>query len=96
MARVGTFRTKTRYKLKKERSEKGKLGLTKLFQTFKVGDKVHLVIDSAVHKGMYFPRFHGRTGEVVGKKKICYQVKINDGGKDKILISHPVHLKLAK
>ncbi|MBT3304339.1 50S ribosomal protein L21e [Candidatus Woesearchaeota archaeon] len=89
----GTFRTKTRYKMKKERREKGKISISRFFQVFKLGEKVHLCVEPAVQKGMYFPRFLGKTGEIVGKKKICYEVKIKDGNKEKILVSHPVHLK---
>lgn len=97
MARnIGTFRTKTRYKFKKERRDKGKISLSKLFQEFKVGDKVNLSVESAVQKGMYFPRFYGKTGIVVGKRGACYEVKIKDMNKEKVLISHPVHLKLVK
>ncbi|MBW3019965.1 50S ribosomal protein L21e [Candidatus Woesearchaeota archaeon] len=97
MARnIGTFRTKTRYKFKKERREKGKISLSKFFQKFNIGDKVCLSVESAIQKGMYHPRFYGRIGEVVGKKKICYEIKIKDGGKEKILVSHPVHLKPVK
>lgn len=89
----GTFRTKTRYKLKKERRDKGKISISRFFQVFKIGDKVNLCVEPAVQKGMYFPRFLGLTGEIVGKKKTCYEVKIKDGNKEKILVSHPVHLK---
>tara|TARA_Y100000310_G_scaffold21263_1_gene20555 strand:- start:1779 stop:2072 length:294 start_codon:yes stop_codon:yes gene_type:complete len=92
---IGTFRTKTRYKLKKEPGMHGKLSISRYFQHFKEGEKVHLIIESSVHKGMYFPRFMGRTGIIKGKKGKCYQVEITDGGKKKILISHPIHLKRA-
>jgi len=92
----GTFRTKTRYKFKKERRDKGKITLGRLFREFNVGDKVYLSVESAVQKGMYFPRFYGKTGEIVGKRGSCYEVKIKDMNKMKILISHPVHLKPVK
>lgn len=93
MRNIGTFRTKSRYKFKKEPRDKGKLNLTRFFQTFEIGEKVHLGVEPSYHKGMYFPRFLGKTGEVVGKKKRCYEVKVIDGNKEKILIVHPIHLK---
>jgi len=97
MARnIGTFRTKTRYKLQKERRNKGKIRISDYFQVFKIGEKVHLVAEPAVQKGMYFPRFYGKTGEIVGKKRVCYEVKIKDINKEKILIVHPVHLRKVK
>jgi len=42
---------------------------------------------------MYFPRFHGKVGTVVGKQGKCYQVKIKDVQMLKIVLAHPVHLK---
>lgn len=92
----GTFRTRTRQKFKKDRRRKGKISMTRLFQEFNIGDKVNLSVESAVQKGMYFPRFYGKTGIIVGKRGACYEVEIKDMNKKKILISHPVHLKLIK
>lgn len=82
--------------MSKSRGEQGKIGLSRFFAEFKIGDRVHLGVEPAYQKGMYFPRFMGRVGEVVGKKKSCYEIKIKDGGKEKILVSHPVHLKKAQ
>jgi len=80
MARnIGTFRTKTRHKMSKGKREKGKISISKYFQVFKDGDRVHLNAEPAVQKGMYFPRFMGRTGVIVGKKKVCYEVMIKVG-----------------
>ena len=90
--RVGGFRRKTRYKLQKPLRQKGKISFSKYFQEFKQGAKVKLKADPTVHKGMYFPRFHGKTGEIVGQNGDCYKVKIMDGRKQKELIVHPVHL----
>jgi large subunit ribosomal protein L21e len=91
--RVGGLRRKTRYKLKKELRQRGKLSLRKYFQSFAVGDKVYLAAEPAVQKGMYHPRFFGKAGTVEGKRGACYQVAISDGGKQKTLLVHPVHLK---
>ncbi len=91
--RIGGFRRKTKHKLKKNIRRRGKISLSKYFQTFKIGDKVLLSAEPAVQKGMYFPRYHGRIGIVKGNAGGCYQVNIKDGKKDKTLIVHPVHLK---
>ena len=91
--RIGTGRRKTRHKLKKSFKEKGKIPLSIYFQELKEGDKVALVANSGVSKGMYFPRFHGRVAKVVGKKGFCYQVSIIDGKKEKLFNVHPIHLK---
>ncbi|MCX8147318.1 MAG: 50S ribosomal protein L21e, partial [Candidatus Woesearchaeota archaeon] len=60
---------------------------------FKEGDKVMLDANPSVHRGMYFPRFHGKCGVIKGRRGFCYEVLINDLGKEKILIIHPIHLK---
>jgi len=91
--RVGGFRSRTRHKLKKNVRERGKLSLTRFFQVFKAGEKVVLSAEPAYQKGMYFPRFHGRMGTISKKLATCYEVKIKDQDKAKILIVHPVHLK---
>jgi large subunit ribosomal protein L21e len=54
---------------------------------------VYLNAEPAIQKGFYHPRFFGKAGVVTGKRGVCYQIKIQDGGKDKTVISHPVHLK---
>jgi large subunit ribosomal protein L21e len=91
--RVGGFRRKTRGKLSKRSGQKGKISLTNYFQKFNKGDIVSLVAEPAVQKGMYFPRFHGKRGTVKGTSGECYKVSITDGGKEKIMVVHPVHLK---
>ena len=91
--RIGGLRRKTRYKFTKEKREKGKISITRYFQVFDVGDRVYLSVEPAVQKGMYYPRFMGKAGIIKGKRGKCYEVTINDIGKDKTLIVHPVHLK---
>jgi len=91
--RIGGIRRKTRYKLRKEKRGKGKISITNYFQSFKIGDRVHLGVESAVQKGMYHPRFMGKSGVIKGSRGKCYEVSINDFGKEKKLIVHPVHLK---
>ncbi len=91
--RIGTFRRNSRYKLRKSITEKGKISLTRFLQKFENGERVILKAEPAVQKGMYFPRFHGRSGIVQGMKGRCYEVKIKDLKKEKIVVVHPVHLK---
>ena len=91
--RIGGFRRKTRSKLKKTPRTKGKISLSKFMQEFKMNDKVVLHADSGYQKGMYLPRFHGKSGTIVHKRGACYLIRIKDGGKVKDLIVHPVHLK---
>ena len=93
--RIGGLRRKTRYKFRKEKRSKGKISITRYFQSFDTGNRVYLSLESAVQKGMYHPRFMGKSGIITGKRGKCYEVAINDLGKAKTLIVHPVHLKRA-
>ncbi len=90
---MGGFRRKTRHKLTKPLREKGKVTITRLLRKFKVGDRVTLVLEPAVSKGVFNPRFQGQAGVVKSKKGECYEVEINDSGKRKSLTIHPVHLR---
>lgn len=57
------------------------------------GDLAILNAESAVQKNLYHARFHGITGLVTGKRGACYELQVQDGGKQKMLIVHPIHLK---
>lgn len=91
--RIGGIRRKTRHKLRKEKRSRGKISLFNYFQSFNAGDKVSLYAESAVQKGMYHPRFMGKSGVIRSRRGNCYEVLISDGSKEKTLIVHPVHLK---
>ena len=93
MQRIGGFRRKTRRKLTKGVRQKGKISIRKFFQKFTEGERVYLVAEPAHQKGMYLPRFHGKSGVVVGNQGTNYYIQIKDGNKPKKLLVHPVHLK---
>lgn len=94
--RVGGMRRKTRQKLRKSVSSRGKMSLRRFLQTFELGDKVKLNAEPAYQKGMYHPRFYGKIGTVTKKMGRCYEVQINDFTKKKIVVVHPVHLLAEK
>jgi large subunit ribosomal protein L21e len=93
VTRMGGSRRKTRSKLKKSIANRGKLSITAFLQEFKDGDKVVLKADPSYQKGMYFPRFHGKVGVVMGRRGDSYKVDIKDFRRHKTLFVHPVHLK---
>ena len=74
---------------------KGKISTARYLQPFNEGDKVQLSAEPAVHKGVYFRRFHGKTGTVAKKRGSCYEVDIKDLNMIKRVIVHPIHLKKA-
>ncbi len=91
--RIGGTRRKKRNIFRKANREKGKISLSRYLQDFKIGEKVKLSIEPAIQNGMYHPRFYGRNGIVKYRQGKCYGVVISDGGKQKTLIVHPVHLQ---
>lgn len=97
MKRIGGMRRKTRCKLTKSVKTRGKMSLKSYFQELNTGDKVVLLNNPTHQKGMFFRRFYGLIGTVIGKtgekRDSCYNVEIKDNGKKKTVIAHPIHLK---
>jgi len=93
MAHHNGPRKKTRYKLKKEIRRRGIVPVTSLIQRFDIGQKVHVVVEPSIQKGMPHRRFHGMTGTIVGQRGRAWLLSIRDGGKEKIVIARPQHLK---
>ena len=91
--RIGGSRRKTRHKLAKTVRYRGKVSLARYFEKFNPGDKVCLAAEPSVHEGLYYPRFHGKAGVVLGKRGKCYEVMIKDVTMKKTVVVHPVHLK---
>ncbi|MEB3786922.1 MAG: 50S ribosomal protein L21e [Desulfurococcales archaeon] len=90
------FRHRTRKLLKKHTRERGGVPpISLLLHEYNTGDKVHVIINPAIHKGMPHRRYHGKTGVVVGKRGKAYLVKLSLGKKEKILIVRPEHLRPA-
>ena len=91
--RTGGSRRKTRSKLSKNVRDKGKIKIRDYLQKFDINEKVALVAEPAVQTGMHHPRFQGRIGVVIGKQGNVYEVQLKDGGLDKKLLVHPIHLR---
>lgn len=78
---------------KKHVRERGKISISRYFANFSVGDKVLLDAEPSLQKNLYHQRFHGKQGVVSAKRGSCYTVTVKDGGKQKLLIVHPIHLR---
>jgi large subunit ribosomal protein L21e len=92
MAHHHGMKKKTRYKLSKTIRARGISPVVRAIQEFQPGDKVHVLIDPSIHKGMPHPRFHGRTGEVIGTRGRAFVLKVTDGDATKTIIALPEHL----
>ena len=89
-------RTKTRTLLQKKPRARELSPITRGFQSFEDGEKVNIIIDPSVHKGMPFSRFHGLTGVVIGQRGAAFEVSVKDGNKTKIVVARPEHLVKTK
>ncbi len=91
--RKGGSRHRSRNIFKKHFKQRGKISLSRYFTKFGVGDKAVLNAEPAIQDGLYHVRFHGKIGTITGQCGESYTIKIRDGGKEKVLYVHPVHLK---
>jgi len=69
--------------------------ISRSLQTYELGDKVIISIESSLQKGMPHIKFQGKIGIVAEKRGRSYVVEIQDGDKTKTLTARPEHLKLA-
>ncbi len=94
--RMGGARRKTSHMFSNPLNKKGKLSIRRYLQKLQTGDKVVLKAQSTYQQGMYFRRFHGKTGTITGKQGSNYLVQIDNFGMIKQLLVHPAHLILKK
>lgn len=88
------FRRSTRSKLKKKVRQKFKV--TSYLKEFKPRDKVVIKIDPSSQKGMPFPKFKGKIGDVIERRGDSYIIEVRVGKSIKNIISRPEHLVLKK
>ncbi|MDD1719785.1 MAG: 50S ribosomal protein L21e [Methanoregulaceae archaeon] len=93
MAHHNGPRKKTRYKLKKALRKRGIPPVTSVIQTFEIGERVHIVCEPSIQKGMPHRRFHGKTGTVLGQRGRAWMLQIRDGDARKVVIARSQHLK---
>lgn len=86
-------RSKTRHVLRKKPRERGLSPITRALQEFEEGDRVSIVIDPSIHKGMPHRRYHGKTGYVAGRQGNAYRVDVREGNAVKTVIVRPEHLR---
>lgn len=67
--------------------------VSEFVKTFDIGTKV-IITPKAYYMGLPSLRYSNKYGTIVERRGESYVVEIQDGGKKKRLVSHPVHLKL--
>ncbi len=92
MKRSRGYLSKKTRRLKAER----KLTVNDHLKHFSLGEKV-LINQKPYYKGaMPHMRYRNKVAEVIEKRGSHYVLRLIDGNKEKILISHPVHLEKIK
>ena len=86
---------KTQQKFRRSPRDRGLSPITRSFQSFEVGERVTIVIDSSVQKGWPHHRFHGMTGTVVERRGAAFVIDVRFGGRIKQAIVRPEHLRRA-
>lgn len=92
MTRTHGFRVKTRSLFTKHARSGFTRTILDLKET-KEGDKVVILIDPAVHKGMPHRRYHGKVGTVLGQRGRGLEVATDKQGKTVKLVVGLEHLK---
>jgi len=87
------YRARTRKLLSKKPREKGKIGLSKLLQEYRPGNRVVVKMNPSIHKGMPHRRYHGKVGAIVDKRGRSYVVSVTQGDATKEIIVRPEHLE---
>ena len=87
------YRAHTRHLFEKKFGTNGTLKTSTFLRTFNRGDYVDIKVDSAVHKGMPFKYYHGRTGVVFNVTKRAVGISVNKSVNGRI-ISKNIHVSL--
>lgn len=71
------LRSRTRDLFSKGYRKNGVIPLTDTLRVFKIGDYVDIKVNSAVHAGMPFKWYHGKTGIIWNVTKRALGVEVN-------------------
>lgn len=87
------LRADTRSLLSRKPRERGKMRLSTILREYRPGERIVIEINPSIHKGMPHRRYHGKVGDIVGKRGRAYAVNIAEGNVTKKIIVLPEHLK---
>ncbi|MGA2462170.1 MAG: 50S ribosomal protein L21e [Candidatus Bathyarchaeia archaeon] len=93
MRRSKGFRSRTRNLLRKKPRERGKIGLSRILRVYQPGEKVTIILEPSVHKGMPHRRYHGRVGVIHAKRGRSYVIHVAMSHQIiKQIIARPEHI----
>lgn len=87
------YKRRTRHKFKKGFKQHGAIHISKTLTTYKTGDIVDIVVDGAIHKGMPYKYYHGRTGRVFNVNPRSIGVIVNKQVRQRI-IPKRIHVRI--
>ena len=93
MSRSRGSRRRSRHVLRKAPRMRGKQPLGRLLHEHNVEDRIVIFIDPSFQKGMPHHRYHGKVGTIKEKRGRAYVVELTEGGKKRILIIRPEHIR---
>lgn len=96
MVKSKGFNNRTRKLFRKSSRDKGLKSLRYLLEPIEVGQRVDILLNSAIQSGRPHRRYNGKSGEVVEKRGQSYVIKVKIGNAVKTIIARPEHLRVSK
>ena len=93
MKRSKGQRVRTRSILRRRKSERSRLNISRVIHDYEEGDRVAIVLDGGQQMGMPHRRFNGRTGFIKKRQGVAWIVSVKDGNMKKNVIARPEHLR---
>ena len=93
MKRSKGQRVRTRSILRRRKSERSRLNISRVIHDYEEGDRVAIVLDGGQQMGMPHRRFNGRTGFIQSRQGSAWVVSVKDGNMQKTVIARPEHLR---
>jgi len=93
MKRSHGQRVGTRSILRRRKSERSRINISRVMHDYNEGDRVAIILDGGQQMGMPHRRFHGRTGFIKAKQGKAWIVSVKDKNMQKTVIARPEHLK---
>ncbi|MFX0206002.1 MAG: 50S ribosomal protein L21e [Candidatus Hodarchaeota archaeon] len=84
---------RSRKVMRKSTRKKGLPPPSSVLKTYNPGDKVDILIESAIQKGQPHRRFHGRTATVLETRGKAVVLEVRDGNAMKTIIARCEHVR---
>ena len=87
------YRRHTRHKFSQGFRRKGAIRIAKTLTTYRIGDNVDIIVNGAIHKGMPYRLYHGKTGKVFNVNPRSIGVIINKEVRNRI-VQKKIHVRV--